>query len=380
MTRQMFADTNEDLPLFSGTPQRVPAPQAPDPQSADRQTRWAVCPVCLDTGVVVVRRKVRRCWCAKGDSINAPLFAVPTNGIANTDPLEMDDETFQAWIAVLPQSNDAERAKVNAWRSKRREQRDRLTLEALPQSKRLARVQRNAPDAYPEKQGGPLEDTEKILREATALDSPAMRFQSVGPLNLSIVELLSIILDEQTPLLASRIFTQFPTLPQMMNCTPHFLATIKGMTPRKVMRLQSALHLVSRRTDPVDQPIMIKCPQDIAEIVSPMMRGRDQEEMRVIALSTKNRIIGNVVAYQGSLHTTVIRVGELFRDAMMLNAAAIVVVHNHPSGDPAPSPEDVAVTREIVQAGKLLDIDVLDHLVIGNPGFVSLKERGLGFG
>lgn len=85
--------------------------------------------------------------------------------------------------------------------------------------------------------------------------------------------------------------------------------------------------------------------------------------------------------YQGSVHTTVIRVGELFRDAVRQNATAIIVAHNHPSGDPTPSPEDVAVTREIVQSGKLLDIDVLDHMVIGSapPRYISLKERGLGF-
>ena len=84
--------------------------------------------------------------------------------------------------------------------------------------------------------------------------------------------------------------------------------------------------------------------------------------------------------YQGSLHTTVIRVGELFRDAVRQNAAAVIIVHNHPSGDPTPSPEDVAVTREIVQSGKLLDVDVVDHLILGGGGrWTSLKERGLGF-
>ena len=83
--------------------------------------------------------------------------------------------------------------------------------------------------------------------------------------------------------------------------------------------------------------------------------------------------------YQGSLNSSQVRVGELFRSAVRRNAAAIIVIHNHPSGDPTPSPDDVALTRAIVQAGKLLDIDVLDHLVIGRGRWVSLKERGLGF-
>ena len=83
--------------------------------------------------------------------------------------------------------------------------------------------------------------------------------------------------------------------------------------------------------------------------------------------------------YHGSLNTSLIRVAEVFSEAVKVNAAGIIVVHNHPSGDPSPSPEDVAVTRALVEAGKLLDIDVLDHLVIGQHRFVSLKERGLGF-
>jgi DNA repair protein RadC len=108
--------------------------------------------------------------------------------------------------------------------------------------------------------------------------------------------------------------------------------------------------------------------------------GRDQEYLYVLLLDTRNRVIGKPLEiYHGSLNTSLIRVGELFKQAVRVNAAAIVVAHNHPSNDPSPSPEDVAVTRAIVEAGKLLDVDVLDHLVIGNPRWVSLKERNLGF-
>jgi DNA repair protein RadC len=106
----------------------------------------------------------------------------------------------------------------------------------------------------------------------------------------------------------------------------------------------------------------------------------DQEYLYVIHLDTRNRVLGPPLeVYHGSLNTSLIRVGEVFREAVKVNAAGIIVVHNHPSGDPAPSPEDVAVTRALVEAGRLLDIDVLDHLVIGQHRFVSLKERGLGF-
>ncbi len=96
-------------------------------------------------------------------------------------------------------------------------------------------------------------------------------------------------------------------------------------------------------------------------------------------LDTRNRVLDIVPVYRGSVNSSQVRIGELFKAAIRRNAASIVVIHNHPSGDPTPSPDDVAITRGIVQSGKLLDVDVLDHIVIGRGKFVSLKERGLGF-
>ena len=105
----------------------------------------------------------------------------------------------------------------------------------------------------------------------------------------------------------------------------------------------------------------------------------DQEHLRLILLDTKNRVLEMPTVYIGNLNTSVIRVGELFRQALRVNCAGMIVVHNHPSGDPTPSPEDVRVTERIVEAGKLLGDEVLDHLVIGWQRYVSLKERRLGF-
>ena len=109
------------------------------------------------------------------------------------------------------------------------------------------------------------------------------------------------------------------------------------------------------------------------------MSALEQEHLRVLLLDRRNRVLEVVEVYKGSVNSSQVRVGELFKDAIRANASAVIVAHNHPSGDPTPSPDDVAVTRAIVQAGKLLDIDVLDHLVIGQGRWVSLKERGLGF-
>jgi DNA repair protein RadC len=105
----------------------------------------------------------------------------------------------------------------------------------------------------------------------------------------------------------------------------------------------------------------------------------EQEHLRVLYLDTRNRLIGSETVYIGSLNAAHIRVSEVFREATRCNCAAIIVAHNHPSGDPTPSPEDVEVTRQLVAAGDLLDIELLDHLIIGRQRFVSLRERGLGF-
>jgi DNA repair protein RadC len=105
----------------------------------------------------------------------------------------------------------------------------------------------------------------------------------------------------------------------------------------------------------------------------------EQEHFRILYLDTRNRLLGVETIYVGSLNASYIRVSEVFRDAVKRSCAAIIVAHNHPSGDPTPSPEDVEVTRRLVAAGELLDIEVLDHLVIGRQRFVSLRERGLGF-
>jgi len=131
-------------------------------------------------------------------------------------------------------------------------------------------------------------------------------------------------------------------------------------------------------TSPTERPT-VQSPADAAEILECFIANLDHEEMWIVNLDSRNRVMGLVALYKGSVNMSQVRVSEVFRQAIVDNSLSIIVAHNHPSGDPTPSPDDVALTRGIVQAGKLLDIDVLDHLVIGNCKYVSLKERGLGF-
>ena len=148
----------------------------------------------------------------------------------------------------------------------------------------------------------------------------------------------------------------------------------------KTCTLKAALELGRRlMLDPGQERVQVRSPHDVAGLLMLEMQNLEHECLRTVLLNTKNMVIAAPTIYQGSVNQTSLRVGELFREAVRHNATAMIVVHNHPSGDPTPSPEDVAVTRTLVEAGKLMDVEVLDHLVIGRQKYVSLKERRLGF-
>jgi len=123
----------------------------------------------------------------------------------------------------------------------------------------------------------------------------------------------------------------------------------------------------------------VRAPRDVADRLMPEMALLEREELRVLLLNTKNCVLRVSTVYVGNVSASLVRVGELFRDAVRLDAAGIVLVHNHPSGDPTPSPDDLHLTAEAIAAGRLLDVDVLDHVVIGHDTWVSLRDRGVAF-
>jgi DNA repair protein RadC len=224
------------------------------------------------------------------------------------------------------------------------------------------------------------------IKELPSSERPRERLINYGASNLSKAELLAIILrtgtqDENVINLAHRLLKEFRGLTGLAQADTEVLTETKGLGPAKVAQLKAALELGRRLLleSPEDR-YQIRSPADAANLMLLEMSLKEQEELHVILLDTKNRVQATEEIYRGSLNTTQIRVGEIFRKAIRTSANSIIVVHNHPSGDPTPSPEDVAVTKLIVEAGKLLDVDVLDHLIIGGQRFVSLKERGLGFG
>jgi DNA repair protein RadC len=224
-----------------------------------------------------------------------------------------------------------------------------------------------------------------LIKDLPASERPRERLQYYGSGSLSTSELLAIILrtgtqSESVINLGSRLLATFDGLAGIARASFSDLCAIHGMGMAKAAQIKASLELGKRLmvSSPEERP-QVKSPADVANLLMLEMGFLDQEHLRVVLLDTKNRVLGMPTIYVGSLNTSVLRVGELFREAIKANCAALIVVHNHPSGDPTPSPEDVRITQQIVEAGKLVDVDVLDHLVIGQQRYVSLKERGLGF-
>ena len=139
----------------------------------------------------------------------------------------------------------------------------------------------------------------------------------------------------------------------------------------------AARYEVSLRPEGPETPPTVNRSQDIYDIVGPEMSALAQEQLRVLLLNTSNEVIGLRVIYQGNVNSSAVRAAEVFRPAVVETAPAVVIVHNHPSGNPDPSPNDVTITRKLRQAAELLDIELLDHVIIGGSRHVSLKNRGL---
>jgi DNA repair protein RadC len=123
----------------------------------------------------------------------------------------------------------------------------------------------------------------------------------------------------------------------------------------------------------------VRAPRDVADRMSLEMAALEREELRVLLLNTKNVVLRAATVYVGNVSAAVVRVGELFRDAVRIHAAGVILVHNHPSGDPEPSADDLHLTAEAVAAGRLLDIALLDHVIVARDGYVSLRDRGVAF-
>lgn len=218
------------------------------------------------------------------------------------------------------------------------------------------------------------------LKSLPLRDQPAYRV-TANAASCSLVELLAAVIggNQQIEIAESVLAKFHGDVREIYRAHTAELGRLRGIGQQTAIRIKAALALGLRMNEDGAEKPKINCPADAAALVQVEMSLLEKECLKVMMLDTRNSVLEITEVYHGSVNSSQVRVGELFRIPLQRLASAIIVIHNHPSGDPTPSPDDVAVTRAIVAAGKLLDIDVLDHLIVGGNKFVSLKERGLGF-
>ena len=224
------------------------------------------------------------------------------------------------------------------------------------------------------------------IRQLPAQERPRERLREHGPRYLNNAELIAILLrtgiaGENAISLATRVLAEFEGLAGLARVGYGELNGQRGLSDAKTCEILAALELGRRIASLApEERAQISCPQDAANLVAAEMALFAQEHLVVLLLNTRNMVVARRTIYIGTVNSSAVRPAEVLRPAIRENAPSIIVVHNHPSGDPTPSPEDVAITRDLVAAGKLMDIELLDHLIIGQGGrFTSLKEQGQGF-
>jgi DNA repair protein RadC len=222
-------------------------------------------------------------------------------------------------------------------------------------------------------------------RETPPEERPRERLARVGPPGLRTAELIAILWGSGVPgrsavELAEIALAEHGGLAALARAGQGELVALEGIGEARAAQLVAAFELGRRVA--ADWPagrLSVRSPRDLADRLMPAMGRLEREELRVVLLNTKNAVLGISTVYQGNVSTALVRVGELFRDAVRQHAAGLILVHNHPSGDPTPSPDDLHLTAQAVAAGRLLDVPVLDHLIVGQDAFVSLRDRGVAF-
>ena len=223
------------------------------------------------------------------------------------------------------------------------------------------------------------------MKETPADDRPREKLRLRGPLALTDAELVAIVLNtgvrgESVVRVAQRLLEEYGGLNGLVRADLADLQRSHGLGEAKAAKLKATMVLADRikALSPAGRP-QIQKPEDVFAILGSEMATLDHEQLRVVLLDTKNRVLRVVMVYQGSVNSAQVRVAEIFKDAIRQNAPGLVVVHNHPSGDPRPSSADISLTTEINRAGQILGIDIVDHLIIGQGEFRSLRRLGLGF-
>ncbi len=225
-----------------------------------------------------------------------------------------------------------------------------------------------------------------MIRDTPATERPREKLKNFGPDHLSNAELIAILLrtgvkGEGVVTMSQRILHRFGGLPGLARTNFVELCAEHGISEAKACQILAAMDLGRRLSSlkATENP-RVNSPRDVANLLFGEMSFLDREHLKTVLVNTKNEVVGIREIYVGNVNSSIARPAEIFRPAIRENCPGIIVVHNHPSGDPTPSGEDVVVTRQLVEAGKVLGIEMLDHIIIGSEErFVSLKKTGLGF-
>jgi DNA repair protein RadC len=222
-----------------------------------------------------------------------------------------------------------------------------------------------------------------MLRDVPTEERPRERLLKYGVEQLTNAELLALILRTGSAgmsviEMAERILSRFGGLREIVEAEVEELMKLPGVGLTKASQIQAAIELGRRTTRTRrENLVVIRSPQDVSNLLMDRLRFQTKEHFLTLHLDTKNQIIGEDLVSIGSLNASIVHPREIFKPVLKRSAASIICVHNHPSGDPTPSREDIDVTRRIVEAGNILGIDVLDHVIIGDQKYASLKELGL---
>jgi DNA repair protein RadC len=227
-----------------------------------------------------------------------------------------------------------------------------------------------------------VESPSLTLRELPTEERPRERMLQQGAGALSHAELLAILLRtgtfaESAVRLAQRILTECGGLRSLVDMTKDQLTEIKGIGDAKALQIQASIELGRRLArSQMNETVTIRSPENVNDLLREELRYLQKEHFVCLFLNTKNHVIGQETLSMGSLNASIVHPREVFRAAIKRSSAALICVHNHPSGDPTPSPEDIQITHRLVEAGAIIGIEVLDHVIIGDHKFVSLKEQG----
>lgn len=223
-----------------------------------------------------------------------------------------------------------------------------------------------------------------LVRELAQGDRPRERLWTLGPAALTAAELVAILVGTGGPdgdalaVAGKLLATGEGSLRRLASRPSSELMRLAGVGPAKAARLVAALE-IGRRLATESRPAAprIRSPEDVVRLVGPRLRDLSVEEFRVLALDSQSRVLRDLLVTRGLLNSSLVHPREVFRAAIAEAAAGVVLVHNHPSGDPTPSPEDQAVTRQLVAAGELLDLPVYDHVIVAGDRFTSFATAGL---